>query len=96
MDGPGPGRGVKDREVDAGPDTRTRLPDGSGHAAGNGASAKNRDGEEFGTARLHELIADNGQAGAEELVQTILRQLRQFNGGNPLEDDLTILALRYG
>jgi len=58
--------------------------------------AQDPGGEEFGTARLHDLIASNGEAGAEELVQLILRQLRLFADGKPLDDDLTILTLRYG
>ena len=51
-------------------------------------------GQEFGTERLEEVICDCGETGAEELVEEVVRQVREFTIGEPQSDDLTLVVVK--
>lgn len=52
------------------------------------------DHEEYGRARLENLIASNCAKTPDEIVKSVFDDIDQFRGATPLTDDLTILALR--
>ncbi len=56
--------------------------------------AKNRDREMFGQETLEQLVAANEASTARELIDSVRHSLAAFTGDVPLDDDVTILALR--
>jgi sigma-B regulation protein RsbU (phosphoserine phosphatase) len=56
------------------------------------AEASLPEGEEFGDARLIQLVRDNCQASAEQLQKTVLATVGTFCGGN-WHDDATLIAI---
>lgn len=58
----------------------------------NGESPNAQDQEEFGEARLLELVADHRQASAEELQRLILETAGEFCGGH-WNDDATLIVV---
>ena len=55
---------------------------------------RNRQGEEYETDRLNELVRRHaGSVDLEQLLDRILDSLRGFRGGLPVDDDVTILAM---
>jgi serine phosphatase RsbU (regulator of sigma subunit)/putative methionine-R-sulfoxide reductase with GAF domain len=56
--------------------------------------ALNSQEEEFGAARLADLVAANAQLPAQELVDEILRSVYEFSGGTPQFDDMTMVVLK--
>jgi sigma-B regulation protein RsbU (phosphoserine phosphatase) len=57
--------------------------------------AFDRDGVEYGTARLEKALAAARGLGARAFVADILDELAQFAAGAEQSDDITALALRY-
>jgi sigma-B regulation protein RsbU (phosphoserine phosphatase) len=57
--------------------------------------AINRREEAFGQDRLIEVVADNRELTAEDLVERIRAAVDSFVGGARQFDDLTLLALKY-
>jgi serine phosphatase RsbU (regulator of sigma subunit) len=53
----------------------------------------NRFGEEYGEGKLQSLILENRSQSAAELLDTIVRDVRDFNAGK-LADDLTLIVIR--
>ena len=55
----------------------------------------NADGERFARKRLHEILdqADPGVP-SEQIVESVLEEIRQFSGGEPQFDDITCVVLR--
>jgi phosphoserine phosphatase RsbU/P len=53
----------------------------------------NRFGEEYGEGKLQTLILENRSQSAAELLDTIVRDVRDFNAGK-LADDLTLIVIR--
>ncbi|MDA3959852.1 MAG: PP2C family protein-serine/threonine phosphatase, partial [Planctomycetota bacterium] len=54
----------------------------------------NRQGEEYDTERLFELIKTHGPTvGVEGMLDRILDSIRSFRGSAPADDDITMLAL---
>lgn len=51
-------------------------------------------GEVFGIERLESLLRGAAPENAADLVRSVREALRQFQMGRPLEDDLTLLAVR--
>lgn len=49
---------------------------------------------EFGMSRLELLLLQNQNAGAEEINQTIMHQLRQHKGSMPYVDDIALFTVR--
>lgn len=56
--------------------------------------AKNRDGEEFGTSRLENLLKAHGNHSAQELVDAIRDDFQGFLDGLEQDDDVTLVALK--
>jgi sigma-B regulation protein RsbU (phosphoserine phosphatase) len=56
------------------------------------AEASLPEGEEFGDARLIQLLRENCEASAEQLQKTILDTVGTFCGGN-WHDDATLIAI---
>ena len=57
--------------------------------------AENPVQEQFGEARLLEVVGNNGDLGADALVERVCAAVREFTAGAEPSDDLTILAVRY-
>ena len=55
--------------------------------------AMNIQGELFGTKRLEAVIKQNSTASSEELVEHIIKEVREFSSGAPQSDDITLLIL---
>lgn len=51
--------------------------------------------QEFGQSRLAELVRYGSYTSAQELVWEVRRQVEEFTQGQPLADDLTILACKF-
>lgn len=56
--------------------------------------ARSPSGEDFGTDRLAGSLARNAQLGAEEMVAAVLRDLAEFTGHAPQEDDVTMVIVK--
>lgn len=56
--------------------------------------AQNLDGDLYGYQRLEETIAAYGERSALELKDAILESAKTFAGGQPFEDDITLVVLR--
>ena len=56
--------------------------------------ASNASGELFGTERLARLLNSNRRGSPAKLAAQCLAQVRDFQGGTPRSDDLTIMVLR--
>lgn len=54
----------------------------------------NRSEEEFGEARLMQLLIDSDGAGAEEVKRRLLKSLEMFRNGEELRDDTTFVVLQ--
>ncbi len=50
--------------------------------------------EEFGEARLHQLIQSSANESLTQSLDTIITSLQSFLSGKPLEDDVTIIGLQ--
>lgn len=57
--------------------------------------ARRADGEMFGKERLREVIRAQGTARVEEMVRAIQEAVVAFRAGEPQQDDLTVVALRW-
>jgi serine phosphatase RsbU (regulator of sigma subunit) len=58
--------------------------------------ALNAAGEDFGEDRLLTCLDANRQASPKELLECVLRAVREFTAGAAQHDDVTALVLRYG
>jgi len=56
--------------------------------------ARNTDGEYFGHQRLRDLIAQHHEEDAEAIKEIILEAVDAFRDGFPMEDDLTLVAIK--
>jgi phosphoserine phosphatase RsbU/P len=50
--------------------------------------------EEFGQERLAELVHQNAERPAPDLLQAVRQALSAFGGNRPLVDDVTMVALK--
>ena len=57
--------------------------------------AHNLQREDFSTARLADLVYQHSTEQSTRLVQTILHELEVFRNGAPVEDDLTLVAIKF-
>lgn len=57
------------------------------------SEARNREGEEYGAARLAAALRRHHGAPPEDLVRACLEDLTAFRAGSPRTDDLTLLAV---
>lgn len=53
----------------------------------------NRQGEEYGTDRLQEVLLQHGDLDLDHLLDRITDSVRSFRGGGEVQDDITLLAL---
>ena len=50
--------------------------------------------EQFGEERLHKILQENAWMGANEIKEKVLQRIHAFVGGEPLNDDLTMLVVK--
>jgi len=55
--------------------------------------AQNRRGEQFGEKRLQQVIRPAAGRPAKEILDAVLAEVRDFTGGAPAQDDITLVAL---
>jgi len=58
------------------------------------SEAMNKNQQEYGEARLYQVIGKNKQIPAQELIQTICRDVNQFIQEQPQHDDMTMVVLK--
>jgi sigma-B regulation protein RsbU (phosphoserine phosphatase) len=56
--------------------------------------AQNGYGEEFGVARLQEILKNSGQLPAEEIARRLVTAVQTFASGEPQFDDMTTVLVR--
>jgi sigma-B regulation protein RsbU (phosphoserine phosphatase) len=56
--------------------------------------APNAHGEEFGEARLLEVLTSYRRRDLNEIILSVFEQLSQWTGGGPPHDDATIVLVR--
>jgi len=59
------------------------------------SEALNPAGDEYGEARIQEVVAQNWPAPSDAVLQTLLASVRGFAQGAPQNDDVTALVVRY-
>lgn len=57
--------------------------------------AMNRKGEEFGYERLRNVLRENKEASAAVIQKTIIRKLYEFMGTDAINDDYTMVIVRF-
>jgi serine phosphatase RsbU (regulator of sigma subunit) len=57
--------------------------------------ATNAGGEQFGIARLEEVVAANAEARGPDFLRGIVRALDEFVGGAPASDDVTLVVAEH-
>lgn len=56
--------------------------------------ARNRSGEMFGKGRIHDIIRQYASASADEIQMAIFESLKNFQKGQKLEDDMTMVVIK--
>ena len=56
---------------------------------------QNDSGEMFGLMRLHESIRRHAGESAENIQNSIIEELRIFQGEAPQEDDITLVVVKF-
>ena len=56
--------------------------------------AHNRIGEIFGKARLYEIIRQNAIKTAEEIIESVITAVSQFQRESTIEDDITLVVIK--
>jgi sigma-B regulation protein RsbU (phosphoserine phosphatase) len=59
------------------------------------SEAMNEDYEEYGTDRFHSVLAGVAHLEVAEVIEGLLGDIRQFTGGRPQHDDITLVVLRW-
>ena len=54
---------------------------------------ENRDGDEYGIERLCDVIRENSELSSRDLVDTIIRDVKDFSDGMAQIDDITLIAI---
>lgn len=57
---------------------------------------KDRHGNDFGDERLHQLVLENRERTAQEMLDTIMAELRSHQNKAEQSDDITLLVLKSG
>ena len=57
---------------------------------------RNADHQLFGHERVYQLISDHRDAGAAEMQQTIVSEVKRFRGDVSQEDDITLVVIKVG
>jgi phosphoserine phosphatase RsbU/P len=58
------------------------------------SEAMNGNQEQFGEERLQKLILDNKHKSAEEIIDTIVTEVRKHAGAHPQSDDITMMVIK--
>lgn len=56
--------------------------------------AENGKGEAFGTERLAAIVVEHRALSSGDLIEQVLLALREFSGHHPIEDDVSLLAVK--
>lgn len=56
--------------------------------------AENGQGEAFGTERLAAIVQEQRALSSGDLIEQVLLALREFSGSHPIEDDVSLLAVK--
>jgi sigma-B regulation protein RsbU (phosphoserine phosphatase) len=59
------------------------------------SEAMNAESDEFSEARLKKSLQNGNGSSLKGLVQGVIRDVKDFTGGIPQSDDITILAIKY-
>jgi sigma-B regulation protein RsbU (phosphoserine phosphatase) len=54
----------------------------------------NAEGDEYGVDRMMQSVRASANDGAQAIVKTIIRDVREFTGSVPQNDDITVIAIR--
>ena len=60
------------------------------------SEAMNNNGDEFGEERLQQIISQNGQCSADDLLNKITREVKKFAGKAEQHDDITMVVVKVG
>ena len=55
---------------------------------------RNRNGEMFGKQPIYDILTNNSSLSANEILQAILRSLKNFQNGTRIEDDITLVVVK--
>jgi hypothetical protein len=58
--------------------------------------SKNLDDEEFGTARVEELLREHHDLPVEDLIIRLHEEVKRFSGQEEADDDITLIVMRLG
>ena len=58
------------------------------------SEAMNNNNEQFGEERLQHLILENKHRTAEEIIDTIITEVRKHAGAHPQSDDITMMVVK--
>jgi phosphoserine phosphatase RsbU/P len=58
------------------------------------SEALNSQQEQFGETRLQALILEHRDKSAEEIIDTIVREVRKHAGAHPQSDDITVMVIK--
>jgi len=58
------------------------------------SEAMNKNGDEFGEERLQQIISQNGQCSADDLVNKIAWEVKKFMGKAKQHDDITMVVVK--
>jgi sigma-B regulation protein RsbU (phosphoserine phosphatase) len=54
----------------------------------------NSEGDEYGVDRMMQSVRASANDGAQAIVKTIIKDVRDFTGSVPQNDDITVIAIR--
>jgi serine phosphatase RsbU (regulator of sigma subunit) len=57
--------------------------------------AMNKIGEEFGLKRLEDIIKKSSSLTADEILENVLKEIKDFTAGIPQFDDITLLIIKF-
>jgi serine phosphatase RsbU (regulator of sigma subunit) len=96
LSGPGAALGI-DADQSYTAQSKNSLTDGPVLVVGTDGiwEARNATGEMFGKDRLYGLLRRQAGSSAQEIADSVVRQLKQFLGGSDFEDDVTLVVVKF-
>ena len=58
------------------------------------SEAMNGNQEQFGEERLQALLLEQKNSSAEEIIDSVVREVRKHAGAHPQSDDITIMVIK--
>ncbi|MGE5257408.1 MAG: PP2C family protein-serine/threonine phosphatase, partial [Hyphomicrobiales bacterium] len=97
LSGPGAALGI-DADQSYTAQSKNSLADGQVLVVGTDGiwEARNGSGEMFGKDRLYGLLRRQAGGSAQEIADSVVRQLKQFLNGSDFEDDVTLVVVKFG